>query len=118
MKPDGWGCFRRMAATAAWLLATMLAPTGPARAADDDVLRLEVADFIQSDSTTAPPDSAPWQPVTLPDRWDLRRFGARGFAWYRLRFQLEQVPKRQQAIFFPALMNVGTVYLNGTWIGQ
>jgi signal transduction histidine kinase len=95
----------------------LLLTSKPAHA-DDPVLRLTQADFILSDAPEPPPDSAPWQPQTLPDNWQVSRAAASGYAWYRLRFDLPKQVEGLQAIYVPWLRTIGAVYLNGTYIGQ
>ena len=101
-----------------WLLALLLLLLPTMALAADPVLRLDHAEFILSDAAEPPPDSAPWQPQKLPDDWSITRPEASGYAWYRLRFDLAEGPKAQQAIFMLWLRTVGAVYLNGTQVGQ
>ena len=62
-------------------------------------INLTQAQFILSDSELPPPDSAPWQPLTLPDNWNLSRPGVGGFAWYRIEFTLSPGPQRLSALY-------------------
>ena len=101
-----------------WLLALLLLLLPTMALAADPVLRLDHAEFILSDAAEPPPDSAPWQPQTLPDNWRATRPDASGYAWYRLRFDLPKRPDELQAIYMPWLRTVGAVYLNGTHVGQ
>ena len=96
-----------------WLFLALPTPVSAA----DPVLRLDQAEFILSDSVEPPPDSAPWQPQTLPDNWRATRPDASGYAWYRLRFDLPKQPDEQQAIYIPWLRTVGAVHLNGSHVG-
>src|SRR3990172_3784211 len=82
-----------------FLLALLLIP-GPGEClAEDGILRLMRADFLLSDASSPPPDDAPWRPQTLPDNWNLSRYGAGGNSWYRLRFDLSHLPSQTQAVY-------------------
>ncbi|HZT56306.1 MAG TPA: hypothetical protein VFA35_08780, partial [Burkholderiaceae bacterium] len=85
--------------------------------ADGPPLRLDHADFVASDAAEPPPDSAAWQPQSLPDDWDAAHAGLRGIGWYRLRFELAPPLPARPAIYLPFLRNVGAVYLNGALVG-
>jgi len=103
------------------LIALLIAMTACiARAADAPgaVVRLDHADFVASDATMPPPDSAAWQPQSLPDDWDAAHAGRRGIGWYRLRFELTPPVPARPAIYLPFLRNVGAVYLNGALVGS
>jgi len=63
---------RRVCSEILITLALLLPLT--AMGTDDAVQRLQ-ADFILGAEPSAPPDSAPWQPVTLPDDRQTRRPG-------------------------------------------
>ena len=63
-----------------WLLALLLLLLPTMAFAADPVLRLDQAEFILSDAAEPPPDSAPWQPQTLPDYWGTTRPVTSGYA--------------------------------------
>lgn len=131
MKPAGWASFRRTATpwsrtarASAVALAVCLALSGcllllgPSSAlAADPVLRLSSAEFILSDAPEPPPDSAPWQPQSLPDNWRVSRPGTYGYGWYRLRFDLPAAPDQLFAAYMPVLQTVGALYVNGVDVG-
>ena len=101
------------------LIALLIAVTAcTARAADAPVVRLDHADFVASDAAEPPPDSAAWQPQSLPDDWDAAHTGLRGVGWYRLRFELTPPVPTSPTIYLPFLRNVGAVYLNGALVGS
>ena len=92
---------------------------GPSVAvAADPVLRLSSAEFVLSDAPKPPPDSAPWQPQTLPDDWRVSRPGTYGYGWYRLRFDLPAAPDQLFAAYMPVLQTVGALYVNGVEVGS
>lgn len=64
------------------LLALLLALASPATA---DVLRIEQAQSVESDSDRYP-DDGPQRTVSLPDDWNASRPGHAGPVWYRVRF--------------------------------
>jgi signal transduction histidine kinase len=100
-----------------WMLAWLL--TAPAARATDTLLLLERAEFVASDSPEPPPDSAPWQPQTLPDDWRLSRPGRSGFGWYRIVFDRDgPLPTERQAVYVAWMRTVGAVWINGTLVGQ
>src|SRR5258706_14309897 len=105
MKPARWALF-----SAALLF--LLAGCGTAIAAET-VQQLDTAQILLSDAAEPPPDAAPWQQQVLPDNWNVSRQGAHGFAWYRLRFDLPQVPAEPYAVYMPWLRTIGAVYVNG-----
>ncbi|MFO1206236.1 MAG: sensor histidine kinase [Burkholderiales bacterium] len=86
--------------------------------AADPVLRLSSAEFVFSDAREPPPDSAPWQPQTLPDDWRVSRPGTYGYGWYRLRFDLPAAPDQLFAAYLPVLQTVGALYVNGVEVGD
>jgi signal transduction histidine kinase len=103
------------------LIALLIAVAACAAGATDApgaVVRLDHADFVASDATEPPPDSAAWQAQSLPDDWDAAHAGLRGVGWYRLRFELTSAVSTQPAIYVPLMRNVGAVYLNGELVGS
>ncbi len=84
----------------------LLAAASAARAetASPEVTTIETAEFVVSDAMDPPVDSAPWQPIALPDSWHVSRPGFEGQVWYRLRFDIPQVfidAKRGHALYSP-----------------
>jgi signal transduction histidine kinase len=45
---------------------------------------IDKAEFVLDAGFTAPPDSAAWTPVALPDDWHLSRPGVSAVGWYRI----------------------------------
>ena len=45
---------------------------------------VEQADFVLDEGFAAPPDSAAWTTVKLPDDWSRSRPGTKGVGWYRI----------------------------------
>lgn len=91
---------------------------GMARASELPVMNFTQADFVLADSATPPPDSAPWQAVTLPDQWRLSRPGVAGNGWYRLHFRIARPDPGLQAVYLPKLVMNAAVFLNGEAIGD
>ena len=65
----------------------------------------------------APDHGVDWSFVTLPDDWyrDSRYIEE---AWYRFEFDLEVLPIELNALYFPALSQNLSVYLNGIEVGN
>jgi signal transduction histidine kinase len=79
--------------------------------------RLTQAGILLTDSTMPPPDSAAWQPQTLPDNWNVSRPGVGGFAWYRIEFDLRPEQLRLSALYVPRVSMNGAVMINGEYLG-
>ncbi len=82
------------------------------RPPQDPVWLLDHAEFVVSDAPTPP--TRGWTPLALPDNW---RFGGpqlSGLAWYRLRFNMDPVPREPQALYLPRLALIGEFRLNGS----
>jgi hypothetical protein len=86
--------------------------------AGDLVLKLDQAEFILDDSETPPSESAPWKPQRLPDNWSLSRPQAGGFGWYRIRFELSELPSGLYAVYAPKISVNGAFYVNGQYLGS
>ncbi|MGH8633935.1 MAG: ATP-binding protein [Burkholderiales bacterium] len=79
----------------------------------------ERADFVLSKSTRPPDDTAEWQPVSLPHEWRHTSHGKKGPGWYRIQFDLPQVPDRSRAISLLHLRSQGfEIHVNGTYVGR
>ena len=86
--------------------------------AAETVQQVGDAQILLSDAAEPPPDAAPWRPQALPDNWTVSRPGVHGYAWYRLHFDLPQVPEDPNAVYMPWLRSIGAVYVNGVLIGR
>jgi signal transduction histidine kinase len=125
MKRRGWVCFeaigrilldsKRQAAEMLLAFALAWIPSVSALAAEGEVLRFRQADFLASDATAAPPDSAPWQPQALPDML-YQRSSSPG--WYRVHAQLAQAPAEAYALYLPGIRADATFYVNGVEVGR
>jgi signal transduction histidine kinase len=63
---------------------------------------IEEADFVLSNAWRAPPPSAPWERVRLPDNWYLTHPGPARVGWYRLTFELSARQARiNHALYLP-----------------
>jgi signal transduction histidine kinase len=115
MKRRRWVCSEllRFAVVAALALTALLAA-----AAQDPLITLDSAAFMLTDATQPPPDTAPWQPVGLPDDWAASRPNARGAGWYRLRLELPRAPTLPQALYTPVLRADGQAWINGALAGR
>jgi signal transduction histidine kinase len=98
------------------LLSAAAGATGGA--ATQPVLELKSGLFLLSDAETPPADSAPWQPITLPDNWEKVRPDVDGSAWYRLQFDLPVAPVSPYAVTVTWLRTFGLVFMNGKEIGR
>ena len=106
MKPARWASFSALVLSLA--LGAAAAP----------VIVLDSAQFLKSDAAEPPPDSAPWQAQPLPDNWRISRPHEFGYAWYRLRFDIDAQPREPYAAFMPWLRSIGAVYVNGVLVGR
>lgn len=73
---------------------------------------LDRAQFAMSDAASPPAHG--WQEVSLPDSWRQRRPQASGLAWYRLPFDLGDLPREPLALYLPRLAPAGEIWLNGS----
>jgi signal transduction histidine kinase len=101
-----------------WLVALLVALLAVGARAQEALRTLDHGDIVLSDSAAPPPDSAAWQPVTLPEFWPSTRPKVFGTAWYRLRVELPAQPDGPQAVMVARLSTVGAVYVNGRLVGQ
>jgi hypothetical protein len=98
------------------LLAAALASFATAANAQD---LLDAATF-RLGGEPAPPafGDGEWSALSLPDRWDERRPGASGLGWYRLVWQIDELPAERQAIYLEHASMNAAVFVNGEWIGS
>ncbi len=82
-----------------WLLLLALTATW-VHAAVPGVATIDRAEFVVSDSRVPPPDTAPWQPIGLPDNWHVSRPGFNGQVWYRFAFST-MAARRTHALYLP-----------------
>ncbi len=75
-------------------------------------LLLDRAEFIFSNQDTPPRQDG--VSVALPDNWRQRIPGFSGFAWYRLHFHLNDIPRQPLALYLPHLSVAGEIWLNGS----
>ncbi len=71
---------------------------------------LDQAEFVISDAHRPPAEG--WTQVSLPDNWRERDPTLRGVAWYRIRFDLAEVPRAPQALYLPRVAVIGELWLN------
>ena len=62
--------------------------------------------------------AAGWDTVRVPDRWNERLEGYRGFAWYRLRVVFPRQPARPMALWFRSVATAYEVYVDGELMGS
>jgi signal transduction histidine kinase len=80
-------------------------------------LRLEPA---EAEAIPAhPPDfgQGEWAPVTLPDSWRVARRRLHRDGWYRLAFEVPELPREPWSVYLPRLSMNAAVYLNGALLG-
>src|SRR5690242_3362421 len=132
MKPGRWGSYRHTThLQTPWHLpvelrlyilalafAMVLAPFRCVAETGAPVLQLDRADFVPSDASEPPPDTAAWTPQRLPDNWLVSGAGAQGYGWYRVQFDLPRDPDQLYAAFMPLLETFGALYVNGVYVGQ
>lgn len=80
-------------------------------------LRLTEGEFLGGGSAALPAADAPWQPVSLGDRWRGER-EALTHGWYRFHLDLEAAPAELWAVYLPRLNMNAAVYLNGHFLGD
>ncbi len=119
----GWPAeqhYRRTVAGAFVLLLIALSLTtshSNAAEAGREIL-FERAEFVLSDDRRPPSDAAAWQPVSLPHEWRRTHPGVTGQGWYRITFELEQVPRAIRAIMlFFERSHEADFFVNGNLIG-
>ncbi|MEA9392026.1 ATP-binding protein [Acerihabitans sp. TG2] len=78
----------------------------------DNTRLLDHAEFIFSNQDRPPRQAG--LSVALPDSWRRRIPGFSGFAWYRLHFCLNNIPRQPLALYVPHLSVAGEVWLNGS----
>jgi signal transduction histidine kinase len=104
-----------------WLLGSLLilAFTGVQAFAQGSspTQQLTQAHILISDVEVPPPDSAAWQPQTLPDNWNKTRPGVGGFAWYRVEFDLTAEHIQLSALYVPRISITGSALVNGEFVG-
>lgn len=127
MRPADFTLFERagrlLCRTLLWLgcglvTAAAAVPTPPTLPAQ--TLHLSEAKVILSDSESPPPDSAAWQPQTLPDNWNHSRPGVGSMAWYRIEFNLAHLPAEPHALmalYVPRISMSGAALINGEYVG-
>ncbi len=108
---------REFIALAIGFVAIAAAGAAEAEKPEYEVTTMEEAAFVLSEADDPPSDSAPWQPIALPDNWHLSRPGFQGRVWYRLHFDVPENfvdAKRGHALYSPrnAFLHV-RFFLNG-----
>jgi len=100
----------------ALLLVAMIAVAG--RAAAEEIVVFERADFLLSGQSQPPKDGEGWTPVALPHEWRHSHPGVSGRGWYRIRFDLVEAPVLAQAVMIAHERSQGSVFfVNGRTIG-
>ena len=110
MKRSRWVCCEA-------LLALLLVFNAQA-STEAAVTTLSEAEVVLSESDAPPADDADWKPVTLPYVAWRAKPGVIGSAWFRLRWTLDHLPSRQQALYLAKLGRVGEAWVNGQLIGR
>jgi signal transduction histidine kinase len=101
------------------MLATLILVSMPLGVASaQTTVTFESAEFVLSDASRAPSDAAAWQRVALPHKWHDTHPGVTGLGWYRIAFDLAQVPRQTQAITVAHWRSrFVDFYINGSLIG-
>jgi len=104
-----------MAAAMAVVLAGY--PQFTSAASSPRVIRFDQAELVRSSATRPPGDSAPWQPVSLPDQWRYRPQHSDS-VWYRIRFNLKSKRSGLQSILVLHRRAYGIAFfVNGKLVG-
>lgn len=82
------------------IAALATACTAAVPPASSAVTTIDRGEWVASDSRVPPPDTAPWQPIKLPDDWNISRPGFSGQLWYRLAFRVA-APNLTQVLYVP-----------------
>ncbi|MBL4774866.1 MAG: hypothetical protein JKY87_02250 [Mariprofundus sp.] len=77
---------------------------------DRDVIVLNQCQFSMQGSES-------WQPLQLPDNWNVSRPDVGGVGLYRFELHLDVAPNRLWALLLPRVSNNAAVYLNGRLVG-
>ena len=101
-----------------WLfICVLLLATPPSLVLAQPHIILEQGGLLLSHASEPPPDSAPWQGVTLPDSWPTERYDHSDNGWYR--FEIKHSPPNQLwGIYLPRLNMNAAVYFNGELLGD
>jgi signal transduction histidine kinase/CheY-like chemotaxis protein len=75
------------------------------------------ADFVFSDSTQPPDETAPWQRQVLPDDWRRTRPAASGSGWYRFQVTVENY-STIHALYVPRAGDQIEVFVNRVLVGR
>src|SRR5207244_12831821 len=86
---------------------------------DSSAIVFDSAEFLLSDAARPPDGLAQWQRVSLPHRWHDTHPGVKGLGWYRIKFELAQIPRSAQAIKIAHQRSrFVDFYVNGSLIGS
>lgn len=85
----------------------------------NQITTILATEFFFSEADAVPnDDSDAWQPQVLPDHWRLTRPGRGGNGWYRIHFNIDELPAQSLAVYLPRVcMNAG-VWLNDVYLGD
>ena len=81
------------------------------------VIELTEAEFALTGEIRRPEITTKWEPVTLPDSWRKQSRVRDRPGWYRLHFELAQVPETPQVIYIPRITNNIALYVNDVLLG-
>ncbi|EQD37361.1 two-component sensor histidine kinase, partial [mine drainage metagenome] len=75
--------------------------------------------FIFSSENSPPAEElGRWNPVTLPDNWNISHPGQGGTGWYRFTFFLDHPSHDLWGIYLPRLSANAEVFANGVLVGS
>jgi hypothetical protein len=97
------------------LLFTIFAASN---AESESSVRITSADFLLSDATLPPVDSADWRAVSLPDNWNNSHPNKSGFGWYRFRFERSSHDDQADALYLPRISMNAAYYINGGFLAS
>jgi len=110
---------RSMVVFAFVCLAMLGAADASPAAGDGSVARFREARLLLDPAPTPPDDADPrWTPVILPDRWDVRRPGVGGHAWYRFDVPGPYAASERLALSLAGVNMNAEAFANGVPIGS
>lgn len=81
-----------------------------------EIHTLSQGEFSFSDPTGSP--QKPWNPINLPDNWNLSHPNQGGIGWYHFDLVLSQSPTDSWGIYLPRLSVNAEVFINGQRVGS
>ncbi len=74
--------------------------------------------FVFSDTETPPGVGAAWEPVQVPDNWNVTHPDRGGNAWYRIRRHLDEPPSGMWAVLLEKINMNAAVFIGDHYLGD